>query len=221
MARMVPVFLEPGDRKVVVFGGGPVAYRKCRQFEGFDITVVAEHAVPGMEGVCSRIILEGFDPSDVPGYLNGAFIAVAATSSKELNASIVRSAKSAGVLVNSAHGGGNVLLPSTVRRGEYTVCVSSEGSVPAFPPYVAEKIDGFLGPEYDAMLSLLKTIREGLPSRIPEQPRRAEFLAAVLADEPIWDSLRDGDADGALAAARRIETRYRRRRSANPLAQSR
>ncbi|NCA73547.1 MAG: NAD(P)-dependent oxidoreductase [Gammaproteobacteria bacterium] len=35
--RMVPVFLVPTGRKVVVFGGGAVALRKCRHFEGFRI----------------------------------------------------------------------------------------------------------------------------------------------------------------------------------------
>ena len=80
--RMVPVFLEPTkERKVVVFGGGMVAYRKCRQFEGFRITVVADRTVPGMEDVCDEIVLEHFDPSDISPFLEGAFIAVAATDS--------------------------------------------------------------------------------------------------------------------------------------------
>lgn len=220
--RMVPVFLEPTKkRKIVVFGGGMVAYRKCKQFEGFDITVVAEKTVQNMDEVCDRIVLDRFDPSDVSEYLGGAFIAVAATNSAELNAAIRESAEARGILVNSAHGGGNVLLPSSVRKEGYTVAVSSEGSVPAFPPYVAKAIDGLLGKEYDMMLALLMELRKDLKDRIPLQTERAEFLAEVLDDSAIWRKLKEGDRRGAMEKARAIESGYAQRAdSTKPRAQS-
>ena len=209
MARKVPVFLEPTKtRRIVVFGGGMVAYRKCRQFEGFDITVVADKTVPEMDTICDRIVLAHFDPSDLEQYLEGVFIAVAATDSKTLNAAITEAAKKHGCLVNSAHGGGDLLLPSSVRKENYTVAVSSEGSVPAFPPYVAKVIDGFLGPEYDRMIVLLKTLREDLQERISTQPKRAEFLAKVLDSDEVWAALRDGDTDKAMEISRSIQSEY-------------
>ena len=209
MARKVPVFLEPTKgRKIAVFGGGMVAYRKCRQFEGFDITVIADRTVPEMDSVCDRIILAHFDPSDLDQYLEGVFIAVAATDSKALNAAITETAKKHGCLVNSAHGGGDVLLPSSVRKENYTVAVSSEGSVPAFPPYVAKMIDGFLGPEYDLMMDLLRTLRKDLQEKVSQQPRRAEFLAEVLDSEEVWDALRAGDSGKAMEIARSIQAKY-------------
>ncbi len=220
--RMVPVFLEPTKkRKIVVFGGGMVAYRKCKQFEGFRITVVAERTVQGMDEVCDEIISERFKPSDVPAYLEEAFMAVAATDSAELNAAIRDSAESRGILVNSAHGGGDVLLPSSVRKEGYTVAVSSEGSVPAFPPYVAKMIDGFLGREYDMMLSLLTDLRKDLKDRISLQTDRAAFLAEVLDDHAVWRKLKEGDRKGALDKARTIEGKYAQRTdSTKPRAQS-
>ena len=200
--RMVPVFLEPTkERKVVVFGGGMVAYRKCRQFEGFRITVVADRTVPGMEDVCDEIVLEHFDPSDISPFLEGAFIAVAATDSKDLNAAIRDSARSKGVLVNSAHGGGDVLIPSTLHRDGWTVCVSSEGRVPAFPPYVIERIDELLDVSYDRMLALLSELRGDIRGRIETQPERAAFLAKVLADEDIWRLLEENKSPEARQLA--------------------
>ena len=185
-----------------------VAYRKCRQFEGFDITVIADRTVPEMDSVCDRIVLAHFDPSDLDQYLEGVFIAVAATDSKALNAAITETAKKHGCLVNSAHGGGDVLLPSSVRKENYTVAVSSEGSVPAFPPYVAKMIDEFLGPEYDLMMDLLRTLRKDLQEKVSQQPRRAEFLAEVLDSEEVWDALRAGDSGKAMEIARSIQAKY-------------
>ena len=208
--RAVPVFLKPSkDRKIVVFGGGNVALRKCRQFAGFDITVIADRLVPGIEEVCDRTVVEHFDVSDLGRYLEGAFITIAATDSQSLNSAIAKASLDAGVLTNSAHGGGDILLPSSVRKENYTVAVSSEGSVPAFPPYVAKMIDGFLGPEYDLMMELLKTLRKDLKEIVSQQPKRAEFLAEVLDDQNVWDLLRNDDLDGALKASRTIEEKYR------------
>ena len=47
------------------------------------------------------------------------------------------------------------------------------------------------------MVELRKDIRE----RIPTQPKRAEFLADVLADDEIWNLLREGRDQEARAMA--------------------
>ena len=209
MQRKVPVFLEPGkDRRIVVFGGGNVALRKCAQFAGFHITVIAEKTVPGIENVCDEIVLERFSPDDIGHYLKNCFIVIAATDSKDLNKAITQSARKLGILVNSAHGGGDVLLPSVVRKEHYSVAVSSEGSVPAFPPYVASLIDNYLGPEFDRMMDLLIEVRKDLDQHVSQQPKRAELLSEILHDQNIWDMLKKDDYDNALKAALDLRDSY-------------
>ena len=194
---MSPISLSPGNRLVVVFGGGRVALRKCRHFEGFRIRVVSPEVLPELESLAEEVVREAVDPETATGFMDGADIVVAATASHELNDAIRDVSMSRGIMTNSAHGGGDVLIPSTLHRDGYTVTVSSEGRVPAFPPYVIQMIDGFLDPSYDAMLALLVNLRAVIRDRIPTQPGRAEFLAGVLADEGIWALLREGDSEGA------------------------
>ena len=198
---MSPISLSPGNRLVVVFGGGRVALRKCRHFEGFRIRVVSPEVLPELESLAEEVVREAVDPDTAGGFIDGADIVVAATASHELNDAIRDVSMSRGIMTNSAHGGGDVLIPSTLHRDGYTVTVSSEGRVPAFPPYVIQKIDGFLDPSYDAMLALLVDLRAVIRDRIPTQPGRAEFLAGVLADEGIWALLNEGDSEGAYRAA--------------------
>ena len=133
--------------------------------------------------------------------MEGSDIVVAATSDHALNDMIRDTAMSMGVMTNSAHGGGDVLIPSTLRRDGWTVCVSSEGRVPAFPPYGIERIDEMLDPAYDRMLALLVELRGDIRDRIQTQPARAEFLAGVLADDGIWDLLREGRPEEARGLA--------------------
>ena len=200
---MSPVFISPGNRKVTVFGGGRVALRKCLHFEGFRIKVIAEEVLPEIRDIAEEVILEKVDPETAGDLMEGSDIVVAATNDHALNDSIRDISISKGILTNSAHGGGDLLIPSVLKRDGYTVTVSTEGRVAAFPPYVIRMIDTFLDESYDNMLALLMRIRPAIRDRIGTQPARAKFLADVLDDAEIWEILRSGDIDWAYETAMR------------------
>ena len=195
---MSPIVLSPGNRLVTVFGGGNVALRKCRHFEGFRIRVVADRILPELRDLADEVVDSAVDASTAGDYMDGSDIVVAATSDHALNDSIRDLSMSKGIMTNSAHGGGDVLIPSTLKREGYTVTVSSEGRVPAFPPYVIQRIDELLDPSYDRMLELLMMLRREIRTRIPTQPERAKFLADILADGEVWDLLRNDDIQSAF-----------------------
>ncbi|MBR6911393.1 MAG: hypothetical protein IKN41_06005, partial [Candidatus Methanomethylophilaceae archaeon] len=130
--------------------------------------------------------------------MDGADIVVAATSSHELNNGIRDISLAKGIMTNSAHGGGDVLIPSVLKRPGYSVTVSSEGRVPAFPPYVIKALDGFLDQSYDSMLDLLVKVRPIVKEKIATQPERAAFLAGVLDSAEIWALLKEGKEEEAF-----------------------
>lgn len=189
--KMSPILLSPGGRVVTVFGGGPVAFRKCRHFDGFRIRVIALEVLPELKELADEVIIGEISAERIPGWIEGSDIVVAATSDHGLNDMIRDVSMSKGIMTNSAHGGGDVLIPSTLHRDGWTVCVSSEGRVPAFPPYVINRIDELLDPSYDRMLALLFELRKDIHGRIATQPERAAFLAGVLADNDIWRLLEE------------------------------
>ena len=195
---MSPIVLSPGNRLVTVFGGGNVALRKCRHFEGFRIRVVADRILPELREIADEVVEEAVDASTAGRFMDGSDIVVAATSDHALHDSIRDLSMSKGIMTNSAHGGGDVLIPSTLKREGYTVTVSSEGRVPAFPPYVIQRIDELLDPSYDRMLELLMMLRREIRTRIPTQPERAKYLADILADGEVWDLLRKDDIQSAF-----------------------
>ncbi|MBR6038640.1 MAG: bifunctional precorrin-2 dehydrogenase/sirohydrochlorin ferrochelatase [Candidatus Methanomethylophilaceae archaeon] len=201
MPAMAPLYVSAGDRLITVFGGGNVALRKIRHFDGFRIRVVSLKVLPEVEEEADEVILCEIAPATVRKYLEGAFIAVAATDSKQINAMIRDTAMEQGVLVNSAHGGGDVLIPSVIRRRNYSVCISSEGRVPAFPPYVAEVLDPVLDESFDSMMDVMSYVRPLVMGSIPEQRDRAEVLRRILHDDRIWERLRAGDVESAKAMA--------------------
>lgn len=199
--RMTPVFLSPSSRMIVVFGGGPVALRKCRHFKGFRIKIITEKALPEIKELAETLIESTISKDNAGAYMDGAYMVIAATSSKALNGMIRDIAIEKGILVNSAHGGGDILIPSTLRRGGFTVTVSSEGRAPAFPPYIIDKIDNFLDSSYECMLDLLVDLRPKVMEQIPTQPQRADFMAQIINDQEIWEMLHSGNIKGAMDKA--------------------
>lgn len=189
--EFTPIYMETSKLKIIVFGGGNVALRKCRYFRGADITVMTREALPELTEIASKVII-GDIPEDVRQIIDSYDMVIAATDDKELNCRIRDDALYMGINVNSAHGGGNILIPSVLKRDGYSVAVSSEGRVPAFPPYIVSELDRFLEPKYDRMLDLLVEMRKYAMDNISPQHRRREFLEAIIADGDIRELVAEG-----------------------------
>ena len=181
---MIPLLVSPEGLKVLVVGGGPVALRKCRHFEGAIITVVAEKTTPEIESIAKDVIRKRTTASEICGMMGDFDITVAATDDKDLNQKIRDHALRMGLYVNSAHGGGNILIPSVLDRGRYMVTVSSNGKLPAFPPFVVEELDPLLDGRFDAMYDILFEAR-AICSQKGTQKERSEFLKRVARDPEV------------------------------------
>ena len=102
--EMSPILLSPGNRLVTVFGGGRVALRKCRHFDGFRIRVVSEEVMPELRELAEEVVIDSIDRDNVLRYVEGSDIVVAATSDHALNDMIRDTAMSQGIMTNSALG---------------------------------------------------------------------------------------------------------------------
>jgi len=203
MAKMVPLLMSPEGLKVLVVGGGNVALRKCMHFEGAEITVVSEETVPGIESVAATVIRKRTTSSEMSGIMAGFDLIVAATDDMAMNSEIRDEALRLGLYVNSAHGGGNVVIPSVLRRDGYTVSVSTEGRLPAFPPFVVEELDAFLGIRFDSMFNVLSESRKMCAGK-GTQAERAGFLKRVAHDPDVNRLVRAGDEAAAFERVKEL-----------------
>ena len=201
LTDLVPLFVSVGDMHVTVFGGGPVALRKCKHFKGADITVVALEVIPEIRAIASEIIVSRAE--DAMHLISRNDIVVAATNDKELNDKIKDAALLKGKHVNSAHGGGDILIPSVLERKGYAVAVSSLGAVPAFPPYVVEELDRFLDEKFDLMFDVISKIRDECRN-MWTQPLRSKFLRNVLHDPSVLAYVEEGKKGLAVERAKRM-----------------
>ena len=97
-AYRFPLFIDLHGKKAVIVGGGKIALRRaevCLAF-GAEVTIIAPEceAVPQGAAFLQRPYEEGD--------LQGAFLAVAATNRREVNAQVGREARDAGIFVSVA-----------------------------------------------------------------------------------------------------------------------
>lgn len=198
---MIPLFVECSGRRILIFGGGDVAARKCAYFSGTaDVTVVSRSF--------SRPVLalpvhrEAFDVRDFPDdalttMVDGAFLVIATLSDPEENDRIGRICAAKNILFNNASGEtGSVILPSVIQGKNYTLAISTGGSSPAVTRYLREQIEQDY-PALDAMIELQERLRVSLKKTEPDQAKRSAILRAVLDDPAVWERLGENPA-GAL-----------------------
>src|SRR5690606_10475975 len=96
------------------------------------------------------------------GDLREAYLAFAATDSREVNAAVILEARDLGVLVNAADApaDGDFTLPALLRRGDVTVSVSTGGRSPALAALIRDHLAATLGPEWSTVLEIAAALRQ-------------------------------------------------------------
>lgn len=163
MSELYPAFLNLAGRRCVVVGGGAVAERKVRGLlaADADVLVVAPQTAPALAELAARTALRVQRRPYQAGDLDGAFLVVAATDDRTVNAAVVRDARVGGVLVNVVDDPAacDVTVPAVVRRGEVTLAVSTGGRSPGFARYLREELEDWLSDERLALLDLVADVR--------------------------------------------------------------
>lgn len=203
---MIPLILDLRTRRVIIFGGGSVGLRKAAFFAGkSEVTVVSRSFLPGFEtcGVeCRPLDIAAVSDDELSALVSGAFLVVAATSSRDLNDRIGALCAREGILFNNADGeAGDVILPSVVRGDQYLVAISTYGKSPGMARYLRMRIQDEWK-DIDAMIALQAEMRSRLKSLEPSQQRRTEIIGTMLHDPELWEALRS-DRDTARALALR------------------
>jgi precorrin-2 dehydrogenase/sirohydrochlorin ferrochelatase len=141
------------------------------------------------------------------GDLRGAFLAIAATDQRAVNAAVAEEARAERALVTVCDdpAASDIAGVASIRRGALTVTVSTEGESPALAHLVREELETFLTPEYAALLELVADERRAARRRGLDLPPE-RWRAAVTPD--LLDLARAGEieaARGRLRAALGVE----------------
>jgi len=183
---LYPAALCMQGKRCVVIGGGTVAERKAASLLecGACVLVVSPECTPPLKAWAeqNRIALRERDFQ--PGDLDGAVLAIAATSDKAVNEAVMLAGREQGVLVNvvDVPEWCDFYVPAVVRRGDLLITVNTNGQSPMLAKSVRQQLDDQFGSEWAPYLKLLGRLRRMLKERQPDRGLRnqaeAEFLAS-------------------------------------------
>jgi len=181
--------------RCVVIGGGAVAARKVGALlaSGAQVRVISPDLHAQFTDWLVEDRFEHVARRYEHGDLEGAFLAIAATSVRQVNAQVVDEARARGILINVADDpdAGNFTTMGAVTRGDVLLAVSTAGESPALSAFIRRRLEATFGPEYGVLAQRLGELRQQVIETLPadERPR---FWRALVNDEVLgW--LRDGD----------------------------
>jgi precorrin-2 dehydrogenase/sirohydrochlorin ferrochelatase len=202
--RHYPLFVSLEGRACLVVGAGQVGLRKIRSLldSGASRLAIIERGEPGAElrelalrpGV--SLVQRDFAESD----LEGMFLVIAATNSPEVNRSVGEACRARGILCNvvDAPELGSFIVPSSVRRGDLVLAVSTGGQSPALTKRIRKDLQERYGEEYASFLCLMGRLRPQVLALGGGSDGNAE-LFRTLAGSRLLEALRLKDM--ALARA--------------------
>lgn len=158
-AVLYPVFMDLEGRRCVVVGGGEVANRKARKLlqARAEVVVISPEVKPELESVAVELLRRPYEDGD----LEGAYLAFAATDSREVNAAVALEARAKSIPVNVADlpSEGSFAVPAVLRRGRMQLAVSTGGASPSLARSIRDELDNLFDPEWAGLVEELAVAR--------------------------------------------------------------
>lgn len=179
---LLPIFLRLSGRRVLVVGGGTVAARKVRDViaAGARVDVVALAASPDVERLAAEgaitLARRAFEERDV----EGAWLVIAATNDGSVNAAVAAACEARRVFVNAVDDPPNAsaYFGGVLRRGPFTVAISSKGEAPALTRLLREVLEAALPP--DRWIAEARALRaKWKAEKTPMEERFGELVGAI------------------------------------------
>lgn len=195
MTSLFPMFLKLAGRQCLVVGAGKVGEPKIGGLleSGARIRVVAIEASDAVRewSRAGKIELElrAFSSED----LDGAFLAVVATSSRGLNERVYREARRRGVLCNVVDVPDlcDFFYPAIVRRGDLQIAVSTAGQSPSLAQKIRQQLEKQFGPGYAGWVAELGETRKLILASDLDKERKLDLLHSLASREAVESALKE------------------------------
>ena len=195
--RMFPIFLKLESRPCLVVGAGAIAEGKIQGLlaERASVKVVAPEATSQIRQWASAGAIDWHQREFESADLEGKFLVIVATSSRDVNSRVFIEAHAKGILCNAVDDPPNCdfYYPALVRRGDLQIAISTGGQSPALAQRIRQELEQQFGPEYESWVAELGKQREELAVSdldpdvrkriLHELASRASFDAQVAAQK--------------------------------------
>lgn len=180
-----PMFVDLKGKKIIVIGGGKVAYRKVTKLLPFEaeITIIAPDIcfeIQNLSDDNSNLILKNrnFETEDI----KNAFLVISATNNSSTNQQVAQICKSQNIPINSVDDIENCtfLFPALVKKESLVIGCSTSGKAPDIAAFVKNTIEQNLPENIGQIVEILGILREELKHKVTTQKIRAQIIHNLL-----------------------------------------
>jgi precorrin-2 dehydrogenase/sirohydrochlorin ferrochelatase len=180
--------LRLSGRECLVVGGGEVGLEKVEGLlacEG-SVTLVSPDAVDELEDYAREGSIRWERREFADSDLDGKFLAIAATSTTEVNISVYDGAERRAMLCNVVDVPPlcNFILPAIVRTGPLAIAISTAGASPALAKRMKREIAETYGEPYARLAVALNDARGWAKATLPTYQDRKEFFEGIVNGDP-------------------------------------
>lgn len=187
------MFVKLESRRCLVVGAGKVGEPKIGGLieTGARVHVVALDASEAVRqwAKTGKVTLElrSFASAD----LDGTFLAVVATASRELNGAIYREAQQRGILCNVVDVPEycDFYYPAVVRRGDLQIAISTNGQSPSLAQKLRQQLERQFGPGYARWVAELGETRKLVLASDLDPERKSQLLHSLASHEALKAAL--------------------------------
>ena len=213
---LFPLFADLRGRRVLVVGGGVVAQRKVDALlaAGAHVVVGAPDLEPVLAGWKTTARIEHLEGMFAPHWLDGAWLAIAATDDAATTRAVVEAADARRVFANAVDDAelSRFHVPARIERGPLQIAISSGGGAPMLARLIREQLETQFDESFGALAELLTRHRERIRTRWPDLAARRRGFAKLLAG-PLQHLLRKRQH---LAAERAFDAALREHETHSP-----
>ena len=175
-----PMFTDLSGQRCIIAGGGQVALRKAEKLLPFrpDITVISPAFCSGFAALPVTRIPRPVTPEDIPG----AFLVIAATSDRAVNAALYAQCSALRIPVNTVDDPAlcTFFFPALAMEGDLVAGISTGGKSPVLARYLRKEISALLDDRLLGIAGLLAQLRPAVRQKYDTEAARKQAMDAAL-----------------------------------------
>ncbi|MGH2956695.1 MAG: precorrin-2 dehydrogenase/sirohydrochlorin ferrochelatase family protein [Solirubrobacterales bacterium] len=180
--------LKLKGRRCLVVGGGEVGLEKIEGLLlcGGDVALVAPEAISAVAQLAEEGSISWERREFREADLDGAFLAIAATSETDVNIAVSEAAERRAMLVNVVDVPPlcNFILPAIERSGPLAIAISTAGASPALAKRMRDEIAERFGEPYARLAVILNDHRGWAKRTLPTYQQRKQFFEGIVNGDP-------------------------------------
>ncbi|MFC2084050.1 bifunctional precorrin-2 dehydrogenase/sirohydrochlorin ferrochelatase [Bacteroidota bacterium] len=161
-----PLLINLQKFPCLVIGGGKVALRKVLSLQEFNVkaTILSPKICEQLLELGKKNKIKIISKAYSKEYLKDYKIVFCATNNQEINKRVHRDCEKSGILLNVVDIPAlcDYILPATLKRGNLTISISSQGKAPFYIKEVKDKLESHFTSNYKEIIELAGIFRENI-----------------------------------------------------------